>query len=123
MTSAVSIRLAGADDLDMIMNLVAAVSWPHRREDVAHAMALGHAWIAIAEDAQIVGVAMWWEYARAAARIGLVIVSPDHQGQGIGRRLMDQVLVDVGSRRRGSRHVLLPNADQCQARHHPQTCQ
>ena len=39
MTGTISTRPAGADDLDRIMDLVAAVSWPHRRDDVAHAMA------------------------------------------------------------------------------------
>jgi hypothetical protein len=43
------------------------------------------------------GTTLWWDYG-AVATIGMVLVDPAHQGQGIGRRLMLEVLDRIGPR-------------------------
>ena len=45
------------------------------------------------------GVAMWWPQGRNFATLGMVIVAPELQRSGIGRRLMAKVLEDIGPRR------------------------
>ena len=96
-----SLRIFPAEDPDIrpIMELVVAAHWPHRPEDVQAAMDLGRVWLTrVGARGRIAGVAVWWAYGTAAARIGLVIVSPDYQGQGIGRRLVERILDEGGPR-------------------------
>lgn len=85
-------------DLDAVTDLVKALKWPHRREDLALFMRLGAGRAARDAEGRVLGVALWWAFEPAAARIGLVMVSPDAQGRGIGRRLVEQVLEDTGDR-------------------------
>lgn len=95
------IRIFPSEDPDIrpIMELVVAAHWPHRPEDVKAAMDLGRVWLAqVDTHGGIAGIAAWWAYGAAAARIGLVIVSPDYQGQGIGRRLVERILDEGGPR-------------------------
>lgn len=81
------------------MELSGAVHWPHRPADIQLAMELGHASIARMDGSRgVAGIAVWWAYGVGLARIGLVIVSPEHQGRGIGRRLMEQLLREAGPR-------------------------
>ena len=62
-------------------------------------MDLGHGLVArLGECDGVAGVAMAWGYGTQAARIGLVVVSPAHQGRRIGRRLVEQLLGDSESR-------------------------
>jgi GNAT superfamily N-acetyltransferase len=96
-----SIRIFPSEDPDIrpIMELVVAAHWPHRPEDVKAAMDLGRVWLAQGDaPGGIAGMAVWWAYGAAAARIGLVIVSPDYQGQGIGRQLVERILDEGGPR-------------------------
>ena len=81
------------------MELVVAAHWPHRPEDIKAAMDLGRVWLAqVDAHGGIAGIAAWWAYGAAAARIGLVIVSPNYQGRGIGRQLVERILDEGGSR-------------------------
>ena len=48
---------------------------------------LGHGVVATL-GAEIVATALWWPYGETHATLGMIIVSPDHQGAGIGKRLM-----------------------------------
>jgi GNAT superfamily N-acetyltransferase len=97
--AACTITPGSLDDLPRVMPLVASVGWPHRAEDVAPALALGKIWRAMDPDTgDLLGIAVWWPMEPNAGRVGLVIVSPDAQGHGIGRALMDRVLDDTGPR-------------------------
>jgi GNAT superfamily N-acetyltransferase len=87
------------EDLDAIVDLVARVQWPHRRSDLAFMMRLGSG--RVVRDGQsdrAIGVGLDWTFAGALTRIGMIIISPDHQGQGIGRRLVGQLLDDARGR-------------------------
>jgi GNAT superfamily N-acetyltransferase len=84
-------------DLDAVA-LVAAVRWPHRRADIAALIELGHGRLARGGDGRTLGVGLWWPFGETAARLGLVVVSPDSQGLGIGRRLMQRLLADAAPR-------------------------
>lgn len=85
-------------DLDAVAALVAAVRWPHRRADIAALIELGHGRLARGGDGRTLGVGLWWPFGETAARLGLVVVSPDSQGLGIGRRLMQRLLADAAPR-------------------------
>jgi ribosomal protein S18 acetylase RimI-like enzyme len=91
-------RRLSARDLDAAHGLSSAVQWPHRREDWQFVYELGCGFAAVEGDDTVVGTALWWPYGDGFATIGMVIVSPDRQGAGIGRRLMDAVLADAGPR-------------------------
>ncbi|MEM9563315.1 MAG: GNAT family N-acetyltransferase [Actinomycetota bacterium] len=86
-------------DLDAIHGLSSAVGWPHRRRDIEAALVIANPWRAVdPTDGRLLGVAMWWPMGEFAARIGLVIVAPESQGLGIGRRLMERVIESIGPR-------------------------
>jgi N-acetylglutamate synthase-like GNAT family acetyltransferase len=53
----------------------------------------------VAEESDaVVGTAMCWKFGADQASLGQVIVSPEHQGRGIGRRLMQMILEELGPR-------------------------
>ena len=74
-----------------------AVAWPHRLQDWQFALSLGHG-IAAFERDRLVGTAMWWPFEPDFATLGMVIVAPDRQGVGLGRRLMQAVIEAAGPR-------------------------
>jgi GNAT superfamily N-acetyltransferase len=74
-----------------------AVGWPHRLEDWKFIMQLGSG-IAAIEDGRLRGTGCWWPQGDAFATVGMIIVSPELQGRGIGRVLMDRALTDAGER-------------------------
>ena len=98
MTDAITLPTVSVVDLDSVMALVAAVGWPHRRVDIAALIELGCGRLARAGDGRTLGVGLWWEFGDTAARLGLVVVSPDSQGLGIGRRLVERLLADAAPR-------------------------
>jgi GNAT superfamily N-acetyltransferase len=71
-----------------------SVGWPHQAEDWAQFLSLGEGLAACAPDGSILGTAMLWRWSPRCATIGMVLVAPRQQGQGIGRRLM-QALLDM----------------------------
>lgn len=77
--------------------LARAVGWPHRAEDCAMVIALGHGLVATMAG-EVVATGMWWPYGESHATLGMIIVSPDHQGAGLGRRLMQGLLEQVRHR-------------------------
>jgi len=86
-------------DLDRIMDLVAAVAWPHRREDIAQFIRLGGGRIVRdGKDGGPLAAGLWWTFGDTLARIGLVIVAPQSQGRGVGRTLVETLLEDVAPR-------------------------
>ncbi len=84
-------------DLPAAHALSQAVRWPHRPDDWLFALRLGTGFVA-EEDGAVVGTALCWHQGPRHGSLGLIIVSPDHQGKGIGRRLMHLVLEQLGDR-------------------------
>lgn len=98
MSAQITLSPLSMADLDLIVALVAAVPWPHRRADIAALIELGHGRLARGGDGRTLGVGLWWPFGDTAARLGLVVVSPDSQGLGIGRRLVERLLADAAPR-------------------------
>ena len=99
MSSAIAIETADISYLPDFMALVAEVGWPHKSEDISSLLLLGRPWRAMdQESGETIGVAVWWPMGRGHGRVGLVIVSPKHQGRGIGRAMMRKVIEDAGAR-------------------------
>ena len=86
-----------ADDLPLAHALSHAAAWPHRLEDWKFLFRLGRGIVAEA-DHVVIGTAMGWPFGDDAAAIGMVIVSPAHQGKGIGRRLMSAIAERLGAK-------------------------
>lgn len=95
---ALHIDAVGDRDLDAVTDMVKTLKWPHRREDIDLFMRLGRGRVARDEAGGLLGVALWWAFEPAAARLGLVMVDPAQQGKGIGRRLVERVLEDAAGR-------------------------
>lgn len=79
------------------LRLSQAVSWPYRVEDWQMAIGLGGGVVATRGE-DIVATALWWPYGQTYATLGMIIVSPDLQGGGIGRRLMQGLLEQSAGR-------------------------
>lgn len=77
-------------DLPAAHALSVRLKWPHREADWAMVARVSDGFVA-ERDGQLVGVAFTTPQG-AYSSIGLVIVSDRHQGQGIGRRLMQLCL-------------------------------
>ncbi|MCH4881479.1 GNAT family N-acetyltransferase [Pseudomonas sp. TMW22080] len=77
-------------DLPAAHRLSAQLNWPHRLEDWALLHRLCKGFVAC-EGERLIGTAFACPQG-AFATIGLVVVSPDYQGQGVGRRLMELAL-------------------------------
>ena len=95
--TAIVLRPVSTADLDACHALSAAVGWAHRLADWRWMTGFGRG--AVADMAgEIVGTTLWWLYGETAASVGMVIVRPDWQGFGIGRRLVETALADLGDR-------------------------
>ncbi|GAB7536159.1 GNAT family N-acetyltransferase [Burkholderia sp. 3C] len=86
-----------AEDVAAAHGLSVAVRWPHRPEDWRFAAEAGGGFVAVEGDA-VIGTALYWTFGADRASLGMVIVSPDQQGRGIGRKLMELVLDALGDR-------------------------
>ncbi|BBE34095.1 N-acetyltransferase [Sphingosinicella microcystinivorans] len=84
--------------LDQALGLSQVLNWPYRLEDWKFALELGHG-LAVEAEGQLVGTALWWSYGAAFASVGMIIVSPNAQRQGIGARLMAAMLTEAAGRR------------------------
>ncbi|MTH78445.1 GNAT family N-acetyltransferase [Paracoccus aestuariivivens] len=87
-------------DIPRLHELSVSVSWPHRADDWAMAIGLGHGWVARDQIGRIFGSAMWFPFSQNVASIGMVITSPRLQDQGAGRWLMRRVLDETHGRAR-----------------------
>jgi GNAT superfamily N-acetyltransferase len=84
-------------DLEGAHALSLQFSWPHRLDDWRFAAAAGEGFV-VREGNQVVGTALCWPWGEHGATLGLVIVSADQQGRGIGRMLMERLLDTLGPR-------------------------
>lgn len=94
---AVTLRAMTVTDLEAAHALSRALNWPHRLEDWQFFLEFGQGVVA-EQDGQVVGTAMCWLFGDRAGTLGMVIVSPEAQGLGIGRRLMAAVMDILGER-------------------------
>ena len=99
MNRLIKIVKSGLSDLSDYIALVNTVGWPHKPNDIAALLKLGHPWRAIEQNTgKSVGVAIWWPMGEHFGRIGLLIVCPNFQGRGLGRIIMEKVIADAGER-------------------------
>jgi len=87
----ITLREMTAADLPACHGLSQAVSWSHRLEDWQLAFRCGKGWVAEA-NGRVVGSALYWAWGKKYATLGLVIVSPDFQGRGMGKKLLVTLL-------------------------------
>ena len=87
------------DHLEGATRLSQQAGWPHRLEDWQVALALSAGSVAVAGEARVIGTALLTPYGCDAGTINMVIVDEGERGQGLGRRLMQQVLRLAGERR------------------------
>ena len=85
------LRDMSVEDLHHTVELSAEQSWPHRTEDWELFYELGEGIVAECEG-KVVGSIMAWRFGGNYASIGMVIVTADKQGEGIGRQLMEAML-------------------------------
>ncbi|MEX3957523.1 GNAT family N-acetyltransferase [Trinickia sp. EG282A] len=90
-------RAFTSDDIAAAHALSLAVRWPHRAEDWRFMFDAGAGFIA-EDDGAVIGTALYWKFGVDRGTLGLVIVSPEQQGRGIGRKLMELVLEALGNR-------------------------
>lgn len=95
--TAITYRRMTESDLPGAHLLSQAVRWPHRLEDWQFVLRLGVGYVAVEGDA-VVGTALCWKQGEKTGTLGVIIVSPDQQGKGIGRKLMNLVLEELGDR-------------------------
>ncbi|MFJ4454714.1 GNAT family N-acetyltransferase [Pseudomonas sp. NPDC089392] len=76
-----------ADDVANAHALSQALKWPHRLEDWAMLQRVAQGFVAL-DNGKLIGSAFACHQG-AFSTIGLVIVSDDYQGKGIGRKLME----------------------------------
>lgn len=93
----VRVRKMHPEDIPAARELSRQQKWPHRAVDWEFLFRHGSGFIADA-DGEVVGTTLVWPYGEDAANLGMVIVSPRCQGQGIGSRLMEAALDAVGDR-------------------------
>jgi GNAT superfamily N-acetyltransferase len=87
-----------ARDLEGTLRLSQAERWSHRLEDWQFHYGLGRGWVACDAEGKLLGTASWWAYGEQVGTVGLVLVDQAHQGQGIGRQLMNVVMSDAEPR-------------------------
>lgn len=94
---ALTLRAIGIDDALSCAELSRRVGWPHRREDWEFVIGLGHGIVGV-RDGKLVASAMWWPYGETHATLGVIIVAPEEQGAGIGKRVMQALLAQAEGR-------------------------
>ncbi|WP_095098573.1 GNAT family N-acetyltransferase [Pseudomonas sp. Irchel 3A5] len=85
--SSYSYRPMTVDDVDAAHQLSVQLKWPHRREDWAMLQRVSQGFVA-EDKGRVIGSAFTCHQG-GFSTIGLVIVSDEYQGKGIGRQLMN----------------------------------
>ncbi len=84
-------------DIPAAHGLSMALGWPYRPEDWQFSADTAKGFVA-EESGIVIGTALCWKFGADRASLGHVIVSSVHQGRGIGRKLMEAVLEELGPR-------------------------
>jgi predicted N-acetyltransferase YhbS len=92
----VSYRAMSEEDVPAAQELSQALRWPHRAEDWQFVLRLGTGFVA-EEAGVVIGTGLCWKQGQRAS-LGMIIVSPAHQGKRIGSELMRLVLEALGNR-------------------------
>jgi GNAT superfamily N-acetyltransferase len=92
-----SYRRFTSDDITAAHGLSVAVRWPHRADDWRFMYDAGTGFVA-EENGTVIGTALCWKFGADRGTLGLVIVSSANQGRGIGHKLMELVLEELGNR-------------------------
>lgn len=87
----ITLREMTEADLAACHGLSQAVSWSHRLEDWQLAFHCGKGWVAEAAG-QVLGSAIYWQWGSESSTLGLVIVSPQCQGRGVGKALLNTLI-------------------------------
>lgn len=91
-----TLRAMGAADIGACHRLSQQVQWPHRLQDWQLLHELGHGVVIDMHHGHqapvVVGTALHFHFGRDHASFGMIIVQPELQGHGLGRRLMQQLL-------------------------------
>ncbi|MEO6715829.1 MAG: GNAT family N-acetyltransferase [Novosphingobium sp.] len=95
--SQTNIRPMTVHDLAVATELSSEQQWPHRDEDWELFLEMGEG-LVTERDGKLIGTTMAWRFGANMATIGLVIVSPAAQGQGIGRKLLEAMIGRLGER-------------------------
>lgn len=95
--AAVTYRRMNEGDIAAAHALSQAVRWPHRAEDWQFVLRVGTGYVA-EQDGAVTGTGLCWKQGDGHASLGMIIVSAEHQGKGIGRELMRLVLEELGDR-------------------------
>lgn len=85
-----------AADVEPAHALSVRLKWPHRLEDWAMLQRIATGFV-VEDEGRLIGTAFACLQG-SFATIGLVIVSDEYQGKGIGRKLMEMALETCGSR-------------------------
>ncbi|ROM85013.1 GNAT family N-acetyltransferase [Pseudomonas sp. WP18] len=91
-----SYRSMTAADVPSAHALSVQLKWPHRLEDWAMLQRVAHGFV-VEDQGRVIGSAFTCPQG-GHATIGLVIVSDEYQGQGIGRKLMELAIEACGTR-------------------------
>lgn len=94
---ALTLRPFDTADIAAAQALTRGFGWPHRIEDWELAARVGSG-VVVTEREAVLGTAMAWPYGISHAALGLVAVAPAAQRRGIGRRLMQALLQELGDR-------------------------
>jgi predicted N-acetyltransferase YhbS len=84
-------------DLPAAQRLSEAFNWPHRIDDWRFVLQLGSGVVA-EDETGVVGTALGWPFGASHASLGMVIVSPERQGRGLGRELLARFVDGFGAR-------------------------
>ncbi len=95
--TAIAYRRMTEHDLPAAHALSQTMRWPHRLEDWQFVLALGAGFVA-EEGGALIGTGLCWKQGEYHTTLGMIIVSQEHQGKGIGRELMNLVLEELGQR-------------------------
>jgi predicted GNAT family N-acyltransferase len=93
----VRLRKMTATDLSAAHALSREAKWPHRLEDWELMLKCGQGLVAEA-DGQVLGTVMGFPHGPKIATLGMVIVSQQARGSGIGRKLMDAMIEELSPR-------------------------
>lgn len=97
LVTSVSYRRMTERDLPSAHGLTQVLRWAHRLEDWQFLLRLGTGFVA-QENGTVIGTGLCWKFGNAHSSLGSIIVSPERQGKGVGRELMNLVLEELGER-------------------------